>query len=169
MPGMDGFETLAEIRKFSQMPVILLTARGEEYDKLLGFNLGADDYVPKPFSPKELMARVGAVLKRAGAFRNHELAFGGLCIEPETRTVWVDGKTVALLPKEFDLLVKLAENERIVFTGEQLLDEMWGLDCFGDARPVDTHIKYLREHLGPYRKAIETVWGVGYKFEYKQK
>ncbi len=149
MPGMD-------------------TARGEEYDKLLGFNLGADDYVPKPFSPKELMARVGAVLKRAGNKRLSELVFGGLCIEPETRTVRVDGKAVSLPPKEFDLLVKLAENERIVFSREQLLDQVWGFDYFGDARTVDTHIKSLREHLGPYRRAIETVWGVGYKFDCKQ-
>ena len=168
MPGMDGFETLAELRKFSQTPVILLTARGEEYDTLLGFNLGADDYVPKPFSPKELMARVGAVLKRAGNKRLSELVFGGLCIEPETRTVRVDGKAVSLPPKEFDLLVKLAENERIVFSREQLLDQVWGFDYFGDARTVDTHIKSLREHLGPYRRAIETVWGVGYKFDCKQ-
>ena len=168
MPGMDGFETLAEIRKFSQAPVILLTARGEEYDKLLGFNLGADDYVPKPFSPKELMARVGAVLKRTGGQRGSRLVFGSLQIEPEARTVWIDGKPVSLPPKEFDLLLKLAENERIVFTREQLLDQVWGFDYFGDARTVDTHIKSLREHLGPYRRAIETVWGVGYKFEYKK-
>lgn len=166
MPGMDGFETLSELRKFSQAPVIMLTARGEEYDKLLGFNLGADDYVSKPFSPKELMARVGAVLKRSGRKPDGRLIFGGLAIEPEARAVTVDGKAVALPPKEFDLLLKLAENERMVFSREQLLDKVWGFDYFGDPRTVDTHIKSLREHLGAYRKVIETVWGVGYKFEY---
>ena len=168
MPGRNGFETLAEIRKTSQAPVIMLTARGEEYDKLLGFNLGADDYVSKPFSPKELMARVGAVLKRSGAKQGKRLAFGGLVIEPEARGITVDGKAVSLPPKEFDLLMKLAENERMVFSREQLLDQVWGFDYFGDARTVDTHIKALREHLGPYRKLIETVWGVGYKFEYHE-
>lgn len=169
MPGKDGFETLGELRQFTQAPVIMLTARGEEYDKLLGFNLGADDYVPKPFSPKELMARVGAVLKRTGGQRRPAgLTFGGLAIQKEARTVTVDGKAVSLPPKEFDLLLKMAENEHIVFTREQLLDKVWGFDYFGDARTVDTHIKALREHLGPYRKLIETVWGVGYKFEYKE-
>ena len=169
MPGKDGFETLGELRQFTQAPVIMLTARGEEYDKLLGFNLGADDYVPKPFSPKELMARVGAVLKRAGGQKRPAgLAFGGLTIQPEARAVTVDGKAVSLPPKEFDLLLKLAENERMVFTRDQLLDQVWGFDYFGDARTVDTHVKALREHLGPYRKLIETVWGVGYKFEYKE-
>ena len=165
MPGRDGFETLAEIRKTSQAPVIMLTARGEEYDKLLGFNLGADDYVSKPFSPKELMARVGAILKRSGKKKTNQLVFGGLVIEPEARSVTVDGMAVSLPPKEFDLLMKLAGNERMVFSREQLLDQVWGFDYFGDVRTVDTHIKALREHLGPYRKLIETVWGVGYKFE----
>ena len=169
MPGQDGFETLAEIRKFSQAPVIMLTARSEEYDKLLGFNLGADDYVPKPFSPKELMARVGAVLKRSGGKKqDNALTFGGLRIEIAARAVTVDGRPVSLPPKEFDLLTKLAENERMVFSRDQLLDQVWGFDYFGDARTVDTHIKALRDHLGPYRKLIETVWGVGYKFEYHE-
>lgn len=168
MPGQDGFQTLSEIRKFSQAPVIMLTARGEEYDKLLGFNLGADDYVSKPFSPKELMARVGAVLKRSGKRQSDLLTFGGLTIEPVARSVKVDGKSVNLPPKEFDLLLKLAENEHMVFSREQLLDKVWGFDYFGDVRTVDTHIKSLREHLGPYRKLIGTVWGVGYKFEYRE-
>ncbi|WP_366926298.1 response regulator transcription factor [uncultured Intestinimonas sp.] len=157
-----------ELLRDTTFDIIILDVMMPGMDKLLGFNLGADDYVPKPFSPKELMARVGAVLKRAGNKRLSELVFGGLCIEPETRTVRVDGKAVSLPPKEFDLLVKLAENERIVFSREQLLDQVWGFDYFGDARTVDTHIKSLREHLGPYRRAIETVWGVGYKFDCKQ-
>lgn len=168
MPGKDGFETLGELRQFTQAPVIMLTARSEEYDKLLGFHLGADDYVSKPFSPKELMARVGAVLKRAGGQRQiTSLTFDGLIIQPKARSVTIDGKSISLPPKEFDLLLKLAENEHIVFTREQLLDKIWGFDYFGDARTVDTHIKALREHLGPYRKLIKTVWGVGYKFEDK--
>ncbi len=114
------------------------------------------------------MARVGAVLRRTGRPKGSQLVFGGLRIEPDARAVWVDGKPVNLPPKEFDLLLKLAEHERIVFTRDQLLDQIWGFDYFGDTRTVDTHIKSLREHLGPYRKAIETVWGVGYKFEYRE-
>ena len=178
MPGPDGFETLAEIRKLSQVPVIMLTARNEEYDKLLGFNLGVDDYVPKPFSPKELMARIGAVLRRsrsAGGAGNgsgsgkrlmESLTFGALCIIPDSRTVTLDGKRLNLPPKEFDLLLKLAQNERIVFSREKLLETVWDYNYYGDVRTVDTHIKSLREHLGEYRKLIQTVWGVGYKFEY---
>lgn len=167
MPGQDGFQTLAELRTFSQAPVIMLTARGEEYDKLLGFRLGADDYIPKPFSPKELMARVHAVLKRSIAPRRTRLTFGALTIEPEARAVTLGNSPVRLPPKEFDLLLTLAGNQRMVFSREQLLDRVWGYDYYGDVRTVDTHIKSLREHLGPFRKAIKTVWGVGYKFEYQ--
>ena len=168
MPGQDGFQTLAELRTFSQAPVIMLTARGEEYDRLLGFRLGADDYVPKPFSPKELMARVHAVLKRAAGPRHTRLTFGELTIEPEARAVTLGDRPVSLPPKEFDLLLTLAENARMVFSREQLLDQVWGYDYFGDVRTVDTHIKSLREHLGAFRRAIKTVWGVGYKFEYQK-
>ena len=170
MPGMDGFETLAEIRKFSQTPVILLTARGEEYDKLLGFNLGADDYVPKPFSPKELMARIGAVLRRAGSANpSRPMVFGELSISPKSRSVILKGQPIALPPKEFDLLLKLAQNEHIVLSREQLLETIWGYSYTGDSRTVDTHVKSLRDHLGDYRNVIQTVWGVGYKFEYAKK
>lgn len=168
MPGMDGFETLGEIRKESQVPVIMLTSRSEEYDKLLGFNLGADDYLPKPFSPKELMARMKAVLKRCGRQSSDELKFGDLCISPGERLVYTEGKVVNLPPKEFDLLLYLAQNARLVLSREQLLKKVWGYDYFGDVRTVDTHIKSLREHLGEYRKVIQTTWGVGYKFEYKE-
>lgn len=169
MPGQDGFETLAKIREFTQTPVIMLTARSEEYDKLLGFNLGADDYVPKPFSPKELMARVHAVLKRTGENpAGNQLCFQDFVIEPDTRKVTLGTTQVSLPPKEFDLLLKLAQNEHIVMSRDQLLDKVWGFDYFGDTRTVDTHIKSLREHLGAYRKAIKTVWGVGYKFEYPE-
>lgn len=169
MPGPDGFETLEAIRRFSQVPVIMLTARNEEYDKLNGFQLGVDDYVAKPFSPKELMARIGAVLRRAQARTpapvTNELTFGGLSIFPDSRIVTLDGKKITLPPKEFDLLYKLAQNEHIVLSRDKLLETVWGYQYCGDARTVDTHIKSLREHIGPYRKLIQTVWGVGYKFE----
>lgn len=169
MPGPDGFETLEAIRKFSQVPVIMLTARNEEYDKLNGFQLGVDDYVAKPFSPKELMARIGAVLRRTQAHTpasvTNELTFGGLSIFPDSRIVTLDGKKGTLPPKEFDLLYKLAQNEHIVLSRDKLLETVWGYQYCGDARTVDTHIKSLREHIGPYRKLIQTVWGVGYKFE----
>lgn len=165
IPELDGFETLGEIRKESQVPVILLTSRSEEYDKLLGFNLGADDYVLKPFSPKELMARVGAVLKRSGRKSCDKLIFGEFCVSPGSRTVTVSGKVLNLPPKEFDLLLYLAQNERLVLSREQLLNKVWGYDYYGDVRTLDTHIKSLREHLGDYRKVIQTAWGVGYKFE----
>ncbi len=167
MPGLDGFETLAEIRKQSQVPVIMLTSRNEEYDKLLGFNLGADDYVPKPFSPKELMARIRAVLKRSGK-PSDTLIFGELCISPGSRRASAGDKVFSLPPKEFDLLLYLAQNERLVLSREQLLNRVWGYGYYGDARTVDTHIKSLREHLGEYRKTIQTVWGIGYKFEYEE-
>ena len=168
MPGKDGFEALAEIREHSQIPVIMLTARSEEYDKLLGFNLGADDYVSKPFSPKELMARVNAVLKRTGSAPNMILQFGDLRIQIDARLVEIGEKTINLPPKEFDLLVKLAQNEHIVLTREQLLETVWGYEYHGDTRTVDSHVKSLREHLGDRRKLIQTVWGVGYKFEYRE-
>lgn len=168
MPGKDGFETLAELREITETPVIMLTARGEEYDKLLGFRLGADDYVSKPFSPKELMARVSAVLKRMGRQADADLSFGDFHIEVSARLVKAGEAIINLPPKEFDLLVKLARNEHIVLTREQLLESVWGYVYRGDTRTVDTHIKSLREHLGAYRILIQTVWGVGYKFEYKK-
>lgn len=168
MPGKDGFEVLSEIREHSQIPVIMLTARSEEYDKLLGFDLGADDYVSKPFSPKELMARVNAVLKRSGSAPNMNMQFGDLRIRINARLVEIGDRTISLPPKEFDLLVKLAQNEHIVMTREKLLETVWGYEYHGDTRTVDSHVKALREHLGEHRKLIQTVWGVGYKFEYRE-
>lgn len=168
MPGMDGFETLAKIRESSQLPVIMLTARDEEYDKLLGFNLGVDDYMSKPFSPKELMARIGAVLRRSSTSRVSYLRLGELSISPDSRTVLLRDQKLALPPKEFDLLLKLAQNEHIVLSREQLLESVWGYQYCGDVRTVDTHVKSLREHLGDYRRLIQTVWGVGYKLEYTE-
>ena len=170
MPGLSGFETLSQIRKTSQVPVIMLTARSEEYAKLLGLKLGVDDYVSPPFSPKELMARIGAVLKRSNSPNpNRTLDFGELSISQESRTVILRGQNIALPPKEFDLLLKLAQNERIVLSREQLLETIWGYSYCGDSRTVDTHVKSLRDHLGDYRNVIQTVWGVGYKFEYGKK
>jgi two-component system response regulator ResD len=168
MPGEDGFKILEKIRETKDIPVIMLTARNEEYDRLLGFRLGADDYVPKPFSPRELMARVGAVLKRVNRKKGDAFSFGSLTITPSARTAVLEGKRLTLSPKEFDLLLALAENEHIVMSREKLLQNVWGYSYYGDARTVDTHITSLREHLGSYRKYIETVWGVGYKFEYTE-
>ena len=168
MPGIDGFEVLAKIREISQVPVIMMTAKNEEYDKLLGFNLGVDDYVSKPFSPKELMARVGAVLKRTGRKSGEALEYGQLRIIPEARSVSISGNRISLPPKEFELLLKLVQNENIVLSREQLLKTVWGFCFLGDTRTVDTHVKALREHLGDYRKYIHTIWGVGYKFEYTE-
>lgn len=169
MPHMDGFETLGELRKYSKVPVIMLTARNEEYDKLLGFNLGADDYLAKPFSPKELMARVKAVLGRVGSHKDDLLRFGELLLEPASRAATLGGDPLSLTLKEYDLLLALTQNEHLVMSREQLLQMVWGFDYYGDARTVDTHIKTLRERLGAYRNLIQTVWGVGYKFEHLEK
>lgn len=168
MPGLDGFETLAEMRKYSSAPVIMLTARSEEYDKLRGFELGADDYVVKPFSPQELMARVNAILRRTKGELAPELRFGGLYISEAARSVYIDGKSVDLPPKQFDLLLTLAKSKGAVLNREHLIELVWGYDFIGYSRTVDTHIKELRDNLGKYRDMIQTVWGVGYKFEYKE-
>lgn len=167
MPGKDGFEVLAEMRKTCETPVILLTARKEEYDKLYGFNLGADDYVPKPFSPKELMARIKAVLRRGRSLADNSLRFGELEIFEQSRSAQLGGAGIALTPKEFDLLLFMAKNNHVALKRDQLLKKVWGFDYYGDTRTVDTHVKSLRERLGEYRTLIATVWGVGYKFEYK--
>lgn len=143
----------------------MLTARGEEYDKLLGFNLGADDYLAKPFSPKELMARVRAVLGRVGSHKDDALCCGELRMEPSSRTASLGGEALSLTLKEYDLLLVLMQNVHIVLSREQLFQMIWGYDYIGDVRTVDTHIKTLRERLGAHRGMIQTVWGVGYKFE----
>ena len=165
MPRQDGWSVLKHIRQKSQVPVILLTARNEEYDRLLGFELGVDDYIGKPFSPRELVARINALLKRAGLAGNASvMRFSGLTLDIGAHVVKVDGKTVALTPKEFDLLAYFAARPNVVFTRELLLDSIWGYDFYGDTRTVDTHIKSLREKLGVYRNYIATVWGTGYRF-----
>jgi DNA-binding response OmpR family regulator len=166
MPGRDGFEVLAELRRTSGVPVIMLTARKEEYDRLHGFNLGADDYVAKPFSPRELMARVAAVLRRTAASSSGELVFGGLEISELSRSVKVDGADAPLTPKEFDLLLYMAKHNHAAHSRDRILKNVWGFDYYGDTRTVDTHVKSLRERLGRYRGLIATVWGVGYRFEY---
>ena len=167
MPKMDGWSVCREIRKTSQVPIIMLTARGEEYDKLLAFELGVDDYIVKPFSPKELLARMKAIIRRSTAIGElgERFSIEGLTIEFDSRNVYVDHKQVNLTPKEYELLAFLARNNNRVFSREQLLDSVWGYDFIGDSRTIDTHVKMLRESLGIYRKFIVTVWGTGYKFE----
>ena len=168
MPKLDGYSACKEIRKTKDIPIIMLSARGEEYDKLFGFELGIDDYVVKPFSPKELMARINAVLSRksgASAPVSEVMTFNGLEINIPARTVTVDGKKVELTPKEYDLLFYLFENKNIALSRDKLLSDIWGYDFFGDDRTIDTHIKNLRNNLGPYRDFIVTLRGVGYKFE----
>lgn len=169
MPKLDGFSSVKEIKKIKDIPVIMLSARGEEYDKLFGFELGIDDYVVKPFSPKELMARVNAVLQRKSGSENNSaqvMKFDGLEVNFVARTITVDGERVNLTPKEYDLLFYLIQNKNIALSREKLLSDIWGYDFFGDDRTIDTHIKNLRNNLGPYRNFIVTLRGVGYKFEY---
>ncbi len=169
MPRLDGFSAVKEIRKFKDVPVIMLSARGEEYDKLFGFEIGADDYVTKPFSPKEVMARINAVTKRRAAAKaeqgNEILKFEGLEIDMAGRNVYVDGEKAELTPKEYELLFYLVRNKGIALTREKLLYDVWGFDFYGDDRTVDTHIKMLRGNLKEYRKFIVTLRGLGYKFE----
>ena len=171
MPKLDGFSTCKEIKKYKTVPVIMLSARGEEYDKLFGFERGIDDYVVKPFSPKELMARIKAVLKRNNVSEStvpEKLVFEGLEIDIAGREVYVDGEKASMTPKEYDLLFYLVKNKNLALTRDKLLEEVWGYDFFGDDRTVDTHIKMLRNSLGQYRKFIVTLRGMGYKFEYVQ-
>ena len=169
MPKLDGYSACKEIRKDKDIPIIMLSARGEEYDKLFGFELGIDDYVVKPFSPKELMARVAAVLARRKASENQapsaELVSGGLVVNKNSRTVTIDGKRIDVTLKEYELLVYLMENKNIALSRDKLLQDIWGYDFFGDDRTIDTHIKNLRGRLGDYRDKIATVRGIGYKFE----
>ena len=169
MPELDGFSAVAEIRKVCSTPVLVLSARGEEYDRIHGFELGVDDYVVKPFSPKELMMRVTAIMNRvrpqAEERQRNVMEFGGLSIDLDGRIVTVDGQRVELSPKEYDLLVYMARNKNIALTREMLITNVWGYDFYGDDRTLDTHIKLLRRSLGPYSGYIVTLRGVGYRFE----
>lgn len=169
MPKLDGWSVCREIRKTSNIPIIMLTARGEEYDKLLAFELGVDDYIVKPFSPKELLARMRAIIRRSAVPINvkkeNTAVFEGLQIHFDSRNVYVDDILISLTPKEYELLSFLAKNPNHAFSRDQLLTDVWGYDFTGDDRTVDTHIKMLRESIKSYRKFIITVWGTGYKFE----
>jgi DNA-binding response OmpR family regulator len=167
MPKLDGFSACKEIRKFSDTPVLMLSARGEEYDKLFGFEIGVDDYVVKPFSPKEVLARVNAIIKRGKPVKHETeiVKYEGLEINYTSRDVKVNGEKVNLTPKEYDLLFFLAKNKNIALSRDKLLEKVWGYDFFGDDRTIDTHIKMLRNSLGEYRKFIVTLRGMGYKFE----
>ncbi len=166
MPKLDGYSACKEIKKIKDIPVIMLSARGEEYDKLFGFEIGIEDYVVKPFSPKELMARITAVIKRCNKSANDDVfRYKGLEINFKGREVIVDSKKASLTPKEYDLLFYMVKNINIALSREKLLEEVWGYDFYGDDRTVDTHIKMLRNNLGGYRDMIVTLRGMGYKFE----
>ena len=176
MPELDGFSACREIRKVSDTPIIMLSARGEEYDKINGFETGIDDYVVKPFSAKELMLRIDAIMKRSrGSMRTSEepkkqnvifeLDGGGLKADLTARIVYINGERVDMSPKEYDLFFYMLENRNIALSREKLISEVWGYDFYGDARTLDTHIKLLRKSLGEYSKYIVTLRGVGYRFE----
>lgn len=165
MPKMDGWEVLKTIRKYSQVPVVMLTARSEERDELQGFSLGVDEYISKPFSPKILVARVEAILRRSNAVSSNVLEVGGIRIDKAAHQVTIDGKEVDLSFKEFELLTYFVENEGIALSREKILNNVWNYDYFGDARTIDTHVKKLRSKMGAKGEYIKTVWGMGYKFE----
>ena len=171
MPELDGFSACREIRKFSSTPIIMLSARGEEYDKIHGFELGSDAYVVKPFSPKEPMMRVNAVIKRTNGKADGDTAkkdvfeYQGLVVDFSARIVSIDGKRVEMTPKEYELFFYMVKNKGLALTREKLISEVWGYDFFGDERTLDTHIKLLRKSLGEYSKCIVTLRGVGYRFE----
>ena len=166
MPKMDGWEVCREIRKNSKVPIIMLTARSDERDELLGFDLGVDEYISKPFSPKILVARVEAILRRTGQGSAEDvLSAGGIVIDKAAHLATVDGKTMDLSFKEFELLTYFLENEGIALSREKILNSVWNYDYFGDARTIDTHVKKLRSKMGDKGEYIKTVWGMGYKFE----
>ena len=167
MPKCDGYKAVEEIKKMKNIPFIMLSARNEEYDKLYGFNLGIDDYMTKPFSPKELMARIKAVTKRLSG-NSPKYVFEGLTIDDSAHEVYIDNERVDLTPKEYELLKYLIQNKNIALSRESLLDKVWGYDFYGDDRTIDTHIKTLRNNLKEYRKFIVTVRGMGYKFEVEE-
>ena len=165
LPKMDGFEVCQQIREFSSVPVIMLTVRSEERDELQGFSLGVDEYISKPFSPKILVARVEALLRRTNAVSADVMNIGGICIDKAAHRVTIDGKEIELSFKEFELLTYFAENQGIALSREKILINVWNYDYFGDARTIDTHVKKLRSKLGDKGDYIKTIWGMGYKFE----
>ena len=165
MPKMDGWEVCKAIRQYSQVPIIMLTARGEERDELQGFNLGVDEYISKPFSPKILVARVEAILRRSNAIANNKVRVDGIEINKEAHQVKIDGAPIELSFKEFELLSYFVENQGIALSREKILNNVWNYDYFGDARTIDTHVKKLRSKMGAKGDYIKTIWGMGYKFE----
>lgn len=167
MPELDGFSACREIRKEKKTPIIMLSARGEEYDRIHGFELGVDDYVVKPFSPRELMMRVAAVIKRTQGLREESdvFTYKGLSVDFSARIVTIDGERVSMTPKEYDLFFYMVKNKGIALTRETLISKVWGYDFFGDDRTLDTHIKLLRKSLGEYNTCVVTLRGVGYRFE----
>ena len=169
MPKMDGYTFFKQMKEKENIPTIVLSARGEEYDKLLGFDLGIDDYLTKPFSPRELMARIKAILKRSNNLvEDNIFVYQGIKIDFKGRVLYIDNKEVYLTPKEFDLLTYFVKNPNTAITRDQLLNKVWGYDYFGDDRTIDSHIKILRNNLGKYRDLIITIRGVGYKFIYEK-
>lgn len=165
MPKMDGFQVASAIREYSQVPIVMLTARDSERDELKGFDLGVDEYITKPFSPSILVARVEAILRRSGGGRNETIVLGGIVLDKSAHQVTVDGEPVELSFKEFELLNYFMENQGIALSRERILNRVWNYDYFGDARTIDTHVKKLRSKLGKKGEYIHTVWGMGYKFE----
>ena len=168
MPKLDGWSVLRQIRQTSKVPIIMLTARGEEQDELFGFELGVDEYISKPFSPKILVARVEAILKRSIGEKREVKDYGGIEINPEGRTVTVDGKPVEMSLREYELLKYLVDNQNIALSRDKILNNVWNYDYYGDSRTIDSHIKKIRHKLGKKGKYIETVRGIGYKFEIKK-
>ena len=167
MPKLDGWSVLRQIRQTSQIPIIMLTARGEEQDELFGFELGVDEYISKPFSPKILVARVEAILKRTMGDKTEVKDYDGIVIDPEGRTVKVDGKPIEMSLREYELLKYLVDNEGIALSRDKILNNVWNYDYYGDSRTIDSHIKKIRHKLGKKGKYIETMRGIGYKFEIK--
>ena len=165
MPKMDGWEVCREIRKYSKVPIIMLTAKSDEKDELLGSELGVDEYISKPFSPKILVARVEAILRRSNMLDDGEVSIGGITINQSAHEVKIDGKTIELSYKEFELLTYFMNNQGIALSRERILNNVWDYDYFGDARTIDTHVKKLRSKLGDKGEYIKTIWGMGYKFE----
>ena len=169
MPKVDGWTVLRKIRQDSKVPVIMLTARGEEQDELFGFELGVDEYISKPFSPKILVARIEAILKRVNGEKKEVRDYGGIVIDEVGRTITVDGKPIELSLREYELLKYLLDNEKVALSRDKILNNVWNYDYYGDSRTIDSHIKKIRHKLGKKGKYIETIRGVGYKFEIKEK
>lgn len=165
MPKMDGWEVCKIIRRYSQVPIVMLTARSEERDELLGFELGVDEYISKPFSPKILVARIEAILRRKSAETGEVLEIDGIRLDKDAHEVTVDGQPIDLSNKEFELLAYFMENQGMALSREKILNNVWNYDYFGDARTIDTHVKKLRSKLGPKGDSIKTIWGMGYKLE----